>query len=652
MYDLSMKRRKFNITILILLLIAAHVFAVNKDSLISLYEKSKGERRTEILTSLTSSLAPEQPEKALNFINRYLENSGNINNRHLSDLYKILADIYFEADSLHASLLAYLECIEKEQLSDDIRIDSLGRRYSDAGYVFAELGIFDLALDYHLKALEINRRLNDSLEMAVNYTNIGISYKLTGAYGKAIEAFNHALQIDERTGTENEIAVDYNNIGSVYHAWGRYEDALRFYRKAWEIDFTRGNKNKLAIRLSNIALVYLDMNNIDEAIRNYEIALKIDREQENQVKIPVRLQGLGKAYHVKKSYDKALVYFNEALERFQNLGNDSRIAVLHTYLGELYADWGKTGQAEIHYKKGLQMGEKLGMKPTILDAATGLYNLNKQSGNFREALEYFELFAATNHEIFNENNQRQINEFRIRYETKKTENENILLIKENETRRTTQQFLVAIIFALLTGTISLFYAFRFKSKLLNQNKLLLNKEQELMRLEQARNELERHNLEDKLFAEKQFGRLQKEKFEAEIEYKNRELANSTLALINKNEVLNEIRSKLNTTITGETLADVIRFINLNFDQDHNWNRFKMDFEAIHPGFFNRLKENFPDFSENVIRLCAYLLIGLSSKEIAQLMNVSIDAVNKNRQRLRKRLNLEPEADLTEFLKQL
>jgi DNA-binding CsgD family transcriptional regulator len=73
---------------------------------------------------------------------------------------------------------------------------------------------------------------------------------------------------------------------------------------------------------------------------------------------------------------------------------------------------------------------------------------------------------------------------------------------------------------------------------------------------------------------------------------------------------------------------------------------------VHPGFFDRLHNNFPQLTENDIRTSAYLRISLSSREIAGLMNVTLDATNKSRQRLRKKLDLKPEADLTDFLKSI
>ena len=94
---------------------------------------------------------------------------------------------------------------------------------------------------------------------------------------------------------------------------------------------------------------------------------------------------------------------------------------------------------------------------------------------------------------------------------------------------------------------------------------------------------------------------------------------------------------------------MVQFINSNTDIDQDWLKFKTTFENVHPGFFDRLIRDFPQLTDHDVRLSSYLRINLSSREIAGLMNVSLDATNKSRQRLRKKLNLEAEADLTSFL---
>ncbi|MFW5544667.1 MAG: helix-turn-helix transcriptional regulator, partial [Prevotella sp.] len=118
----------------------------------------------------------------------------------------------------------------------------------------------------------------------------------------------------------------------------------------------------------------------------------------------------------------------------------------------------------------------------------------------------------------------------------------------------------------------------------------------------------------------------------------------TLLLANKNEVLQQIsditkRYYDNGKIPHEYVDQVNNAIKSSLQNDDEWSRFKFHFDAVHPGFFVKLKEMCQDLTENDLRLCAYISIGLRAKEIAEMLNVTPDSVNTNRYRLRKKLRL-------------
>jgi DNA-binding CsgD family transcriptional regulator len=113
--------------------------------------------------------------------------------------------------------------------------------------------------------------------------------------------------------------------------------------------------------------------------------------------------------------------------------------------------------------------------------------------------------------------------------------------------------------------------------------------------------------------------------------------------------LSQLKEKVKSLPTDDHIKEIFELIRDNIDQDQNWKKFRVEFTSIHPRFFDNLTTKFPDLSENNVQLCAYLRISLSSKEIANLMSISVSSVNKNRQRLRKKLYLEAETDLSEFL---
>ncbi len=265
----------------------------------------------------------------------------------------------------------------------------------------------------------------------------------------------------------------------------------------------------------------------------------------------------------------------------------------------------------------------------------------------KEALFYYKKYEALNSNIFNAEKHKQLADFEIKYQTREKEIENELLKDENKLKQNRLVFLTIAIISLLIIIILLYYGIRLKTKSIQQQKIVTN-------LKLRVKEEEKQHLEDKVFAEKHINKLQQEQYKADIDYKNQLLANSTLDLIRKNEFLIELKAKIKGSDNNDESAnkELIMVINQNIDLDQNWKKFSLDFEQIHPGFFDFLNSKFPDLSLTYIQLCAYLRINLSTKEIAQLQHLSESAINKNRQRLRKKLGLEAEADLSCFLKGL
>lgn len=141
-----------------------------------------------------------------------------------------------------------------------------------------------------------------------------------------------------------------------------------------------------------------------------------------------------------------------------------------------------------------------------------------------------------------------------------------------------------------------------------------------------------------------------------IDNKNKELANSTISLIRKNEILIKIKEELNTIKEeiGVRLPDkhhkhLLKIIDKNITSEHDWLVFEDNFNEAHNNFFKKLKTDFPNLSIGDLKLAAYLKMNLSSKEIAQLLNISTRGVENKRYRLRKGMTLNPDDNLTEFI---
>jgi len=160
-------------------------------------------------------------------------------------------------------------------------------------------------------------------------------------------------------------------------------------------------------------------------------------------------------------------------------------------------------------------------------------------------------------------------------------------------------------------------------------------------------------------AEKELIRFQNEKLEAEITHKNAELANATMNLLQKKEFILKLKGELQhlqkTTKLGDDNPELKRLLKVLSEEEKlndEWEHFSQHFNSVHGDFLNVLKSNFPTLKPHELRLCAYLRLNLSSKEIAPLMSISVRGVEISRYRLRKKLNLSTENSLVEYLMNL
>ncbi|MGZ0015760.1 triple tyrosine motif-containing protein [Yeosuana sp. AK3] len=164
-------------------------------------------------------------------------------------------------------------------------------------------------------------------------------------------------------------------------------------------------------------------------------------------------------------------------------------------------------------------------------------------------------------------------------------------------------------------------------------------------LYKTQNELELKELEN----QKQLMQFNNEKLQQDIENKNRELGISTMNLIKKNEFLNNLKTELKNTIDVKNIKRVVKIIDKNLNNTDDWNLFEEAFNNVDKDFLKKIKNDHPVLTSNDLRLCAYLRLNLSSKEIAPLLNISTRSVEVKRYRLRKKMDLPHESSLTDYI---
>jgi DNA-binding CsgD family transcriptional regulator len=191
-------------------------------------------------------------------------------------------------------------------------------------------------------------------------------------------------------------------------------------------------------------------------------------------------------------------------------------------------------------------------------------------------------------------------------------------------------YVIAIItFSLLLHYMYRTYYHRQRQKIIAQK----NKEFELSKLQNEKEIIDMKNAQ----------------LQMDYKSKSKELAASTMGVVRKNELLTQIKSKLVEIGDKQQLAPVIKIIDQNLSHNKNWKLFTEAFNNADSEFFRRMKVLHPDLTPNDLKLCAYLRLNMSSKEMAPLFNISPASVEIKRYRLRKKMKLDKSQNLTEYI---
>ena len=230
--------------------------------------------------------------------------------------------------------------------------------------------------------------------------------------------------------------------------------------------------------------------------------------------------------------------------------------------------------------------------------------------------------------------------FKVRSKVVNSQPENIAIYSFTIQKPWYSTNLALIIYFLLMALLAYYinkayskYYFKQKQKLIEENNLLL----EIKELEN----------------EQQLMKLRNEQLSLDVNEKSRELALSTMSLIKKDELLSLIKEDLKKSsdeTSSRSIKSVITTtINKNISVDNAWNAFKEAFDTADKDFLKKVKLAHASLTPNDLRLCAYLRLNLSSKEIAPLLNISVRSVEIKRYRLRKKMDLPHETGLVEYI---
>jgi len=326
----------------------------------------------------------------------------------------------------------------------------------------------------------------------------------------------------------------------------------------------------------------------------------------------------------------ALNYFLKIMDYFSrgNRHTKQYTIILHN-LGAHFLIDKQYDKAEELLNQGVSISREMGFKNIEGGNIYLLSEVKKQQGQWQKAYEYYTQWQGINDSLLSSETQKKISDYQWEMKSqKKKYEEEILLNKYEIQKKGNLVFTISIIFIIIA---SLMFVRNMKKSI------------KLRKIENA-------HLQE-------INTLEKLKYQAEIEAKNKELTTLSLQLVTKNEILmniSDVTSRLYKTnmMSEVSFKDLNKIIKDSLNIDKDWEQFKSMFEKVHQNFFIKLKQICPELTESELRLCAYLKISLSNHEIVRIFNINPGTLKTNRYHIRKKLNLENKDNLEDYIRKI
>lgn len=488
---------------------------------------------------------------------------------------------------------------------------------------YEDLGNQHQALVLLQRALSIAKRTADKRHLAALYNNIFAIYYSLREFNQAEDLLQMSLQLSLAAADSASIRNNYNNFGLVCYERGQYDKALTFMNKALAYA-PRADRVGMSLIYTNRAEVFTLQNRLSQAER-----------------------ALQKALYLQRGYQR-----------------DNRTVQTRLNMTFLKARLGKRTEALTmqHALYQTMPHLPLAMQANAYEQMADIcFNIGDSLAALRNILRFMPL----NDSLQRADNNSQLQQLLVAYDADRLKQHNTNLAQKVDIYRLkaegrTRLLAVAVplLVVLIVLVVLLWRRMRTDRA---KNKLISEQQQQLLIYEQQEREREQQEMRRKQEAlkRKQEEMAQRqEEMSLELDHKNRQLTSYTLDLAAVNEFhqhvsasLSALREKkLSAAEADNELKDLILSLQ-HFNDKPLGDDFRVYFDEVHPGFLMRLSQQFSVLSKADLRLCAYLHLGMTTKEIAALTFKEVRSVESARNRLRKKLNLPPETNLAQFLDQ-
>ena len=505
-------------------------------------------------------------------------------------------------------------------------------------------GQLDSALSSLSAAVRFFSDERDSLKMGQVYTFRGQILRERGYYSQALEEYLVALDLFDQMSDDVNKANVLGEMATLYAMSGENNKAIEYGRKA------AGVFQSIPDKEHSFAYVSLNLaNNLNYAEKPDSAILILDEvipifESEGDLYLLMNAKAqLGRAYYKKGEIAKAL----SILEESNAMDPENQYVAQSRYnyhlMGRMYSDIDAWPSALAYMRKSYRLHQQTGLndelKSLLEDMAVAFENLGQNDS----ALKYLRAYQEVSDSLYTIEEKNRLNELKAQYETDLKEEqlrnktkEIELLERSNEIKTQRNINLAIILVVVLALTIAIISRQRNSIRL---NKLLTDQKQKAHDAELQAREAERLQLEE------------------DLKRRQGELANQALLIAEKNELLRSFRNEVEKAgekdeSSNASLRSISRKMERAENQQGDWDKFMQLFRDVHPELLSQLAQASADLTHNELRLLALMKMGFSNKEIADILHVTEGGLKKARYRLRKKLNLEAQANLHQYIQNI
>lgn len=577
--------------------------------------------KVSILINLNKNLKYSKPEEAKAYALQSIKISNRINNRFGIAAGNMHIGDYYLNKSENDSALYYYDIAKKnfEAISYTRGLIFINHAISIVKETSGDLDEAIAITKDNLKLIEETEDDDDPSKikfLGSHHDALSIRYAEKGNYKIALTEAFKALEYFE-TAKDSRRAGALEQIGIIQSTQKNYETAIKYFKQAVEIYEQEHQEWSLTYVNTSLGSSYKKLDDYPNAKKHYELAIKYAEEFEDKFALSDAITGIAELEMENENYAKAKTHFLEVKTIAEEENYKLNLAnALHGLSKIAYEN--KAYETALEYN---DEAIKLAKPNDALAYLKRFYpyraTILQAQNNYKEAIVYLSASQEVNDSLYSIAKTQQIEELKTIYETEKKEQQ--IALQETEIDLLEKQgevstlYITLLGFGLLLALIG-FYALRQK-------------------LKRSKTEREKLNLE--------------------LDFKKKELTTHALHLAKKNEVLENLKQQAKTFKASENSQkgynQLIRTINFDLKDDNNWENFSHYFEQVHTGFNNTVKQKFPEVTSNELRLMALLKMNLSSKEIANILNISPEGIKKARYRLRKKLGITTEDSLQDLV---